>query len=97
MTTSPSKSESETGTMGPVDRQPALAVALEVLAADFDVVIDDEAIDTTFDMLGLDSLAVLEFVLALQERLGVELESIEQLGPVYSVRGVVESLDRLKS
>lgn len=63
----------------------------EYLAAQLDVASETITVDTTFESLGIDSLDIVEMVMDLEEKLGVELELNDKISTVGELAAFVES------
>ena len=61
------------------------------LAEQLDVPQDELTMDTTFEILGIDSLDTVEMVMELEEVLGVELELEEKVSTIGELVAFVES------
>ncbi|SEG19721.1 acyl carrier protein [Nonomuraea solani] len=65
----------------------------EVLVTKFNVSSDDLQPETTFEALDLDSLAIVEVAVSLQERLGVPIEEEEFATPETTLRQAADQVD----
>ncbi|MEA4964957.1 MAG: acyl carrier protein [Oscillospiraceae bacterium] len=63
----------------------------EYLAAQLDVSTETITAETTFESLGIDSLDIVEMVMDLEEKLGVELELNDKITTVGELAAFVES------
>lgn len=64
----------------------------DILVATFRVPADDVAPEATFESLELDSLDLVELVLAVEERTGVRIED-DEVEAIRTVRDAVELVD----
>jgi len=71
--------------------QDLFATLQTVLVDTFGVPADDVAPDATFEVLGLDSLDVVELTLVLEEETGVKLED-EELEDVRTVQDAINKI-----
>lgn len=61
------------------------------LSAQMDIAAEDITMDTTFESLGIDSLDMVEMLMDLEEKLGIELEMEEKVATVGEFVAFVES------
>lgn len=65
----------------------------KILAQYRDMDVDGISMETTFEDLGLDSLDMVDLVMALEDEFGIEIEVEKNL---LTVRDLVELIDELK-
>lgn len=68
----------------------------ELVAYHFDIEADRLRPDTTFDELGMDSLALMELVVVLESETGIQIpDDLAELGPTATLDEIADAVKRI--
>lgn len=80
---------------GKMNNRPSFDIVKEILVEELDVAPEKIQLDADLDALDIDSLAVIELLFQVEEKLGVPLP--DERVPLKTLGDVVTFLDRLRS